>query len=70
MLSIDYKSVNKSMSLKYYFSCNSFIRKNIAEIFFNDYDITTVFDNDRFAIMSRIDYVERNEPHRSFWNIF
>ena len=29
-----------------------------------------VFDNDRSAIMSRIDYVERNEPRRSFLNIF
>jgi len=53
---IKYK--NKSTSLKYYFSHNCFIRKNIAEIFFNDYDVNNVFDNDRSAISSRIDYVE------------
>ena len=42
------KSENKSMmSLKYYFSYNSFIRRNIAEIFFNDYDDTNLFDNNR-----------------------
>ena len=58
------------MSLKYYFSYNYLIRKNIAKIFFNDYDVINVFDNDKFEIMSRIDYVERNEPRRSFLNIF
>ena len=56
-------------SLKYYFRYKDFIRKNIAEIFFTDYDITNVFDNDRSAIMSSIDYVERNEQRRSFLNI-
>ena len=64
-------SENKSiLSLKYYFCYNSFIRKNVAEVFLNDYDIINVFDNDRSAIMSRIDYVERNEPRRSDLNIF
>ena len=43
---------------------------NVAEIFLNDYDVVDVFDNDRLAIMSRIDYIERNEPRRSFLNIF
>ena len=52
------------MSFKYYFSYNSLIRKNIAEINFNYYDVTNVFDDDRSAIMSRIDCVERKEPHR------
>ena len=52
------------MSLKYYFSYNYLIRKNIAKIFFNDYDVINVFDNDKFEIMSRIDYVERNEPRK------
>ena len=52
------------MSLKYHFSYNSFITKNITQIFVNDYDLTNVFDNDRSAIMSRIDYVEKNEPRR------
>ena len=36
----------------------------------NDYDVVDVFDNDRSAIMSRIDCIERNEPRRSFLNIF
>ena len=31
------------MSLKYYYSYNSFIRKNMAETFFNDYGVTNVF---------------------------
>ena len=50
------KSENKSMtsSLKYHFSYNSFRRKNIAEIFFYDHDVTNVFDNDRSAIMSML----------------
>ena len=58
------------LSLKYYFCYNSFIRKNVAEVFLNDYDVVYVFDNDRSAIMSRIDYIERNEPRRSDLNIF
>ena len=50
------------MSLKNYFSYNSSRRKNIAEIFFNNYDFTDVIDNDRSAILSTFDYVQRNEP--------
>ena len=52
------------LSLKDYFRYNSFIRKNVTEIFLNDYDVVDMFDNDRSAIMSRIDYIERNEPRR------
>ena len=45
------KSENKTMmSLKYYFSYNYFIKKNITEIFLNDKDVTNVFDNDRSEI--------------------
>ena len=46
------------------FSYNSFVRINIAEIFFNDHDVTNVFGYHRSAIMSRIDYFESNEPRR------
>ena len=49
------------MSLKYY---NCFIRENIAEIFVFDND------NDRSEIMSRIDYVERNEPRIDHFYIY
>ena len=52
------------MGLKYCFSYDSFIRNNVTRIFFDDYNFTNVFDNDRSALMSRIDYVERNEPRR------
>ena len=51
------------ISFKYYSSYKSFLRKNIAEIF------TNAFDNDRSAIMSRDNYIQRNESHRSFSNI-
>ena len=54
----------------YYFSYNSYIIKNIAEIFFKDYDVTKVFDNYRSAIISRIEYVEGNVPRRSFLIVF
>ena len=65
------KSENRSMmSLKYYFSYKSFLRKNIVEIVFNNYDVSNVFVNDMSALKSRIDYVERNEHRRSFVNIF
>ena len=56
--------------LKYYFCYNSFLRKNVAEIFLNDYDDFDVFDNGMSAIMlTAIDYIERNEPRKSFFNI-
>ena len=59
------------MSLKYCFSYTSLIRKNITEIFLNDYMLLLLyFYNDRSDIMSRFDYVERNEPRRSSLNIF
>ena len=51
------KSENKS-SMKYYFSWNSCIKKVIADIFFNDCDVTNIFDNDRSVIISRIDNVK------------
>ena len=69
-LIIALKFIMNMMSLKYYFSYNSFIRKNIPEISLNYYDVTNVFDNDRSAIMSWIYYVERTEARRSFLNIF
>ena len=46
----EYKSM---MALKYYFKYNSFMRKNAAELFLNDYDVTNTFDNDRSTIMFR-----------------
>ena len=46
------------------------MKKSIAEIFFNDYVVPNVFDNDRSAIRSRIDFIERNEARRTFLNIF
>ena len=46
------------------------LRKNVAEVFPNYYDVPKVFDNDRSVIMSGINFVERNESNRSFLNIF
>ena len=36
------------MSLKYYFRHNSFVKTNLADIFFNDYDILNVRNNDSY----------------------
>ena len=44
--------------------------KNIAEIFIYDYNVTNVFDNDKSVIISRIGYVEKNRPSRSFFSTF
>ena len=41
-----------------------FFIESDVEIFVNDYDVTNVFDDDRSAIMSRIDYVEKYEQRR------
>ena len=47
-----------------------FTGKNITEVSLNESDVTNAFVNYRSAIMSRIDYVEKNEPHRLFWKYF
>ena len=56
------------MSPKYYFRYNSFIRKNIADIFCNDYDIPNKVDKDWSVIMSMIDYVEKKKSLGSYLN--
>ena len=43
-------------SLKYYFRYNSFVRNIVDDIFLIDYDIPNVYDNDRSAVMSSVDY--------------
>ena len=63
------KSENNSItSLKNSFRCNDFIKKIYLTFFFNDYNIPIVFTfiNDISATISRIDYVERNEPRSNF----
>ena len=58
--------INKS---KYYWNSVADIKSNIERIFVSEYDVTDVFNNDADAILSRIDFVERNEPRMSFLNI-
>ena len=43
--------------------------RDVNRNIFNNYDVTNVFDKDSSAIMTRIDYVERNESRISFLNI-
>ena len=65
------KFENKTiMSLEYNFRHNSFILKNVANKCFNHLKIPIIFNNDRSAIISRIGYVKRNEPHISFLMYF
>ena len=78
--------VNKSVFISlirqeseiYFCLCKSVVTLRLVKSFLTEnldtcshyYDVVDVFDNDRSAIMSRIDYIERNEPRRSFLNIF
>ena len=45
------------------------IRTNIERIFRCDYDVEDVFNNVDDAILSRVDFVERNEPRSSYLNV-
>ena len=54
---------------KYYWNFISDIKRNIERIFEIYYDVKEVFINEADAILSRIDFVERNEPRRSFLNV-
>ena len=69
-----YRSVLKSkngvlIKSKYYWQFYSDIRINIERIFKCDYDVDDVFDNFDDAILSRVDFVERNEPRSSYLNV-
>ena len=57
------KTVNK---LKYYFMYKSNIMRMIEATFRLEYGVINLFQNDPDTIMSRIDFVERNEP-RSYY---
>ena len=41
----------------------------IERIFKCDYDVEDVFNNFDNAIVSRVDFVERNEPRSSYLNV-
>ena len=69
-----YRSVLKSkngvlIKSKYYWQFYSDIRTNIERIFRCDYDVEDVFNNVDDAILSRVDFVERNEPRTSYLNV-
>ena len=57
------------IKLKYYWHFYSDIKINIERIFKCDYDVEDVFDNCYDAILSRIDFIERNEPRSSYLNV-
>ena len=40
-------------------------RQYFIEIFSDNYQIIDAFDNPMFALISRIDYVQKNEPRSS-----
>ena len=69
-----YRSVLRSKNrvlnkLKYYWHFYSDIKINIERVFKCDYDVEDVFDNFYNAILSRIDFIERNEPRSSYLNV-
>ena len=48
---------------KYYFQFNSKIKINTENLFRNHYGIESLFKKKNIdAVLSRVDYVERNEP--------
>ena len=65
-----YRSVLRSkngvlIKFKYYWQFYSDIRINIERIFKCDYDVEDVFNNCDNAILSWVDFVERNKPRCS-----
>ena len=54
--------------LKYYFYMQSNFKNFLSCVFSKWYQVENFTDNDKSALLSRIDYVERTEP-RSHYNI-
>ena len=49
-------------NLRYYFMLNSFLYLRVSMIFENSYNVSGLCRNDKMALLSRVDFVERNEP--------
>ena len=69
-----YRSVLRSkngvlIKSKYYWQFYSDIRIDIERISRCDYDVEDVFNNFDDAIVSKVDFVERNEPRNSYLNV-
>jgi hypothetical protein len=52
--------------LKNYFIQSSIFRNDIIKLFFEEYQIDNVFNNDIDAVLSRIDFVEAREIRRYY----
>ena len=52
--------------LSYYFKHNSIFKSNIDSLFKDVYDINDVLKNDMDAIIARIYFIQRNEPHSHY----
>ena len=50
----------------YYFKNNSVFKSNIDRLFQDVYDIHDVLRNDMDAVISRIYFIQRNEPHSNY----
>ena len=46
---------------------NSDFFRDIYDILLNEYDIESLFENDRDAILSRIFFIQRNEQQMRFF---
>ena len=51
--------------LKYYFYFSSLFSRDTSNFFFAAYGIVEVFENPMCAILSLIDFIQRNEPRLS-----
>ena len=53
-------------NIKYYMMLNSNFYKNISQRFSAMYDIDCIVDNDKNALVSRINFIQRNEPRSNY----
>ena len=51
---------------KYYFRHQSFLKSVLSDAFSSRYGVVNFEDNDKQALYSRIDFVQRNEPRSSY----
>ena len=54
-------------SLKYYFMFNSELKNRVSNRFRDIYGVENLGQNDKNALLARVDYIERTEP-RSYYN--
>ena len=54
--------------LKYFFRYRSELKQKLQKTFEDIYDVNNFLNNDKCALISRIDYIEKREPRSNYYH--